>query len=236
MNCLKKIFISLCFLHLSLGLSAQEPYFAAKEGSVLEYLNRSVDGELRWKHIQEVKKVWEDGRVEYTTSFMDSKGEYIMQMGDAPIDIVVRINNGDIEYDMSEVMASIFKGIFKNKFKVKIEGGKSVLPANMKVGDKLADINYSVRVMGMKLRASVTDRYVDRVETITTPAGEFDCIVLKESRKQKGMTMNQETFTETWYSKGVGVVRVDTYDKKRNLEFREEIVLFKMPFGSGMMN
>ena len=75
----------------------------------------------------------------------------------------------------------------------------------------------------MKYRVKVTDRKVLRYETISTPAGTFDCIVISEHKVEKAPVYKRETTALSWYSDGVGYVRHDTYNKNMHLETSEQL-------------
>ena len=91
----------------------------------------------------------------------------------------------------------------------------------MKPGDILPDANCTVKAGLLQYKVSVTQRKVLRLETLKTPAGEFECTVVSEHKVEKGPGRNRETTALTWYSTGVGMVRHDTYDKRLKLETSE---------------
>ena len=47
--------------------------------------------------------------------------------------------------------------------------------------------------------------------------GKFECIVIRERKVEKGMGRNRHTIADTWYARGVGMVRHDTHDPDLNL-------------------
>ena len=107
-----------------------------------------------------------------------------------------------------------------------VESG-AILPANMKPGDILPSAEAEVTILGMKYRVKVTDRKVLRYETISTPAGTFDCIVISEHKVEKAPVYKRETTALSWYSDGVGYVRHDTYNKNMVLETSEQLYSIK---------
>lgn len=106
---------------------------------------------------------------------------------------------------------------------VTIEDGIAVIPNNLAVGDQLEDalmtMKMSSSVMNMEMTVTITDRKVTGKETITTPAGAFDCIILSQKSTMKmGKLMTVTTSSKEWLSKGVGHVRTESYDKNGKLE------------------
>ena len=101
------------------------------------------------------------------------------------------------------------------------EGGAEAFieyPSNMKEGDKLNDGQFS---MDFKMQSginahidmSITNRKVDGKESVTTPAGTWDCFKISYHSKMKmkigiGIPINADV-TE-WYAPGFGVVKTES--------------------------
>jgi len=77
---------------------------------------------------------------------------------------------------------------------------------------------------------SYTNRQVTGFETITTPAGTFDCAKIsctyEVTVKVMGMGKPNRWATVLWISPEVGIVKTEHYDKKGN--FLDSIVLEKI--------
>ena len=73
----------------------------------------------------------------------------------------------------------------------------------------------------MTMNVTVTERRVLGTDTLTTPAGTFPCVIVSEHKVEKGMMRNRVTTARTWYARGVGMVRHDTYDRNLKLETTE---------------
>jgi len=66
----------------------------------------------------------------------------------------------------------------------------------------------------------VKNRQVGNRETLTTPAGKFDCIKIKQDVVTKtGFTVTIETVQ--WYAEGVGVVKSESYRKDKLIGYSE---------------
>ena len=63
-----------------------------------------------------------------------------------------------------------------------------------------------------------------RSEVLSTPAGDFDCVVVSEHKVEKGPGRNRVTTALTWYARGTGMVRHDTYDRNMKLETSEVLI------------
>lgn len=67
-------------------------------------------------------------------------------------------------------------------------------------------------------------RKADGREILATPAGSFDCVVVREHRRENGPMHHNEIWTDTWYAPDIGYVRHDHFNKKLRLESSEILV------------
>jgi hypothetical protein len=98
---------------------------------------------------------------------------------------------------------------------MKLEGGSLELPSSMKAGDLLKNgdmkISFSNNGMNvMSITIVVTNRKVEAIETVTTPAGTYECYKITYDLATK-MMINVKTKAAEWYAKGVGLVKSETY-------------------------
>ncbi len=91
-------------------------------------------------------------------------------------------------------------------------------PSNMKTGDVLKDGNFSMDFktqagMGGHIDVDITDRKVESKESVTTPAGTWECFKITYHSKMRfklliNMPMNVDV-TE-WYAPGFGTVKTES--------------------------
>ena len=102
-----------------------------------------------------------------------------------------------------------------------VTGNNLEIPSELSVGQSLPDskIDIVVGAGNMKLQMSVDvhDRKVIAQETVTVPAGTFDCYVISDEAITKSLISKTSTH-KIWIAKGVGTVKQETYDKKGKLE------------------
>lgn len=194
-------------------------------GCRLTYERRNVDdGSVKWTHVLSVDSV-DGGRVLYSSTFRDNRGK-VMYSG--PLHLQAECgSNGDVSVDLARSVAAVFLNYLPDRM-VEWKPFLSVLPSAMVPGDSLPDADFTVRVAGLGFRVRVDSRTVLRTETLTTPAGEFDCIVVREHKTEKGLGRNRVTTALTWYSRGTGMVRHDTYDNRMELETSEVLTRIEM--------
>ena len=104
---------------------------------------------------------------------------------------------------------------------MQVEGGSMEMPAIMKAGDilKNGDMKISFASGGMyimNMTFNISNRKVDAVENITTPAGTFECYKITYDIATK-MMVNVKTKGIEWYSKGVGLVKSESYSNDGKL-------------------
>lgn len=101
---------------------------------------------------------------------------------------------------------------------MEVSGDALQIPSALLPGMELPDAELEVKAMSggikiMTIRQKITERKVLGSESVTTPAGTFDCIKMTQTTELK-MLVNKKFETVSWYAKGVGMVKSETYDKK----------------------
>lgn len=101
-----------------------------------------------------------------------------------------------------------------------ITGTNIVIPNDLAVGTNLPDANIDVKMnmsgIRMNMYAGMLDREVTGKESITTPAGTFDCFVI-EYTSQLRMGMTQTGKAKQWIAKGVGMVKQEDYNSRGDI-------------------
>lgn len=219
-----KRFAILLLLTVLLPLDvAAQVYFCTAEGTELTYRRTLVkDGSTKWidKWTIGQSVALADGgkRVNYSAFQCDAKGRSKMRR---PASVYVDITaEGDVLMAPHKTLRQVAKTVLP-KADITAEGALTRLPSSMKPGDRLPDASSRLQYAGLSYTANVTDRKVLRRETISTPAGSFDCIVVSEHKVEKAPGYNRVTTALTWYCDGLGMVRHDTCDKDGKLETSE---------------
>ena len=219
---LRSLILALTLCLSGFFLEAQEAFFCDEPGKVLVYERHYVtDGKLKWRHEMEIESVSKRSGadlIQYSPSFFKPSG---VPMYGGPVELEALVGaDGDVQMDLALSLASVFSN-YVGESKVDFDPAITVLPSSMKPGDVLKDAEFVVSLLGMKYKVAVTQRSVLRSESLQTPAGDFDCVVVQEHKVEKGPGRNRETTALTWDAKGVGMVRHDTYDKNMILETSE---------------
>lgn len=222
---MKKILILTAFLLSVISATAQEPYFNTKAGQVLHY-ERSKTGagkpyQTTRLQFDSVKNTPDGQRIYYDMLVKKANGRAIYG---GHVAMTSDINHqNDVTMDLGQTVTQIIKNFISNA-KIISEGTKAVMPFRMQPGDALPEAHAVVRAGSLKFTVDITDRRVLRTETLTTPAGTFDCVVIRERKVEKGPMLNNAKWSENWYSRGIGYVRHDNLNKNMELEESEILV------------
>ena len=86
----------------------------------------------------------------------------------------------------------------------------------------------SMSMAGMKMKTVVNmiNRKVEKKETVTTPAGAYDCYVVYSESQMETMGMNKTFPSRLWLAEGVGMVKQESYQKDGDLMSRTELTAF----------
>ena len=222
MKSFRTALLAFLLLFPAFSAGAGEPYFCMQPGRTLYYERYDAgNGRLRRTTTLQIVSVRQAGveRVVDYTFLLGRPGGAPLFGGPAPMTVTVDADGG-ARMDLGASLKAVLRGLFPNA-EMRSEGTPALLPPGMKVGDSLPDAHCTVEVKGAKYRISVTQRQVLRKERIDTPAGSFDCLVVREHKVERGPGRNRTTTSESWYVAGLGYVRHDTYDKNLRLETTE---------------
>jgi hypothetical protein len=71
--------------------------------------------------------------------------------------------------------------------------------------------------MAMNMIMDIVDRKVEAAESMTTPAGTFDCMKLTQTEKMDMGMMKTTSSSKEWLAMGIGIVRQEHYNDKGEL-------------------
>lgn len=212
---MKKLIIIpfLAFVFISGILGQDCPlYYPDALNSQLEYQQFDKKGKLTGSSTQKVtdfKKTAGGYEVKVAAETFDAKGKSMGTMN-----LEARCNDGIFYIDMKNLIGAQTLEAYKD-MEMQIEGGNLEMPATLKAGDMLksGDMKISFSSGGMSIMNmtfNVTNRRVEAVENVTTPAGTFECYKISYDVATK-MMINVKTKGVEWYSKGVGLVKSESY-------------------------
>ena len=153
----------------------------------------------------------------------DNKGELTLTS-----EYTIICENDGISIDFKSLAAPGMMEQYQD-MEVDLSGTNLYLPNDLKVGQTLPDADLLMAVsmtpINMRLTVRIFDRKVVGKETVTTPAGTYDCIILEQSSETK-MGMKVSASSREWYAANVGMVKQESYNKKGKLLSRSVLTAF----------
>lgn len=220
----KGILLFLAFLS-TLSLLAQEPLFCTRPGTKL-YYERYKAGTTKLTQttlfeIESSKATAKGQEVHYAVTMAKANGSELY--GGRAIQTTLIARNGDVNMNFAETVKGFIRNMF-SRSNIEVTEAWALLPAIMHPGDTLPETHCTVTVAGIHVYFHITGRRVLRKETITTPAGTFDCIVVREHKEEDAPFHHPDNWLDNYYAPGYGYVRHDKYDKNMHLQESEVLV------------
>jgi len=223
---MKKAFLLLTTLLFTLPLLAGEPYFCTRTGTKLHYERyKAKDHKLAQTTLFEID-AYDGSQVHYAISLKKANGSDMF--GGRSLQTAYIAANGDVTMDFGQTV----KGFLRNMFpgmKITATESRALLPENMQPGDTLPETHCTVKIAGFSANFDVTERTVLRREQITTPAGTFDCMVVRERKQENAPLHHHDNWLDNYYVPGLGYVRHDKYDKNLRLQESEVLISIEKP-------
>lgn len=239
----KPIFAALALLLAVPVCIAGNPFVPTEEGTTLTYVHKDRKGNIVNRSVQTVTGVAETAEgtvITLNDEMLDADGNPLtsaaadMQETIASLTIRVRIS-GDRVFipveNLEEMIAEIKESIPETEdidFIVKMD--EISYPLHPKAGQQLETAHVS---MSLKMKdkqfdiftVTIKDRSITGRETVTVPAGTFDCWVVNETEIMKSpVGMGTTTKSVTWYADGIGEVKSLSLNKRGKLEESSELV------------
>ena len=194
-----------------------------KEGSTTTLTNYDGNGKLMGSNtlsFKNIAKTAKGVKVTAVSQHFDKKGK-----ATSSSEIFLRCEDGTLYFDMNTMLGEM--GEAYKDFNVTIEGINKEIPSNLEVGKILndAEIKVSVKTKDgtpmpmMDMLVKIFNRKVEAIESVTSPAGTWECYKISEDTEMKSIIKVKSKST-TWFSYDVGMVKTETYDDKGKLTGR----------------
>lgn len=227
---MKKGILLIFTLLNAFALLASEPYFCTRAGVKFHYERRQVgSGKLTQTTLFEITSFASSQgghQVSYAVTLKKANGKEMF--GGRAVQTALISSNGDASLNFGETVKGFVGNMFP-RVKITVTESTAVLPARMQPGDTLPETHCTMKVSGVPVYFHVTDRKVLRRETITTPAGTFDCLVVRERKEEDAPFHHLDNWLDNYYAVGIGYVRHDLYDKNMRLLESEVLVRIEEP-------
>jgi len=206
------------------------PYFPIREGVKYTYDFYNAKDKLSSRSTNEFKRVNDAGGKLTATmqqQIIDPKKGDVLTTSDSQWTCeagVVRFSMDAINISGTDMTAT--------GMDVTVEGDEMDIPSDLTPGQTLNDVKYHItmKLSGINVMDRnffIKNRKVEKEESITTPAGTFNCIKISYTTESSGKSggMSKPMLTSIWYSKDVGMVKVENYndDKVSNSQILTKI-------------
>lgn len=195
-------------------------YYPKTQGAKLEF--KSFDGKdkLTGSNVQLVKEINED-----ENSFLalievqsfDKKGKDLGKN-----EFEAKCLNGLYSVDMKSFLDAKTMASYED-MEVEVSSNNLEIPANLNIGDELANGNLNIsvysegmRIMGMT--TAITKRKVEAKEEITTEAGTFDCYKITYTITVSTM-FSVRMEAADWIAEDIGTVKSETYSNGKSMGY-----------------
>ena len=134
----------------------------------------------------------------------------------------VHCKNGDITVSMGNFIDPTTMEAYED-MEFKVQADDLSIPSGAKPGDVLNDGSVSVSVesgtpIPINIVATVSNRRVTAKETITTPAGSFDCLKIEYDMLTEVSFLKIRSQIAEYHNKKHGTIRSETLNKKGKLK------------------
>jgi hypothetical protein len=193
-------------------------FYNLSEGMVTAYQNQDAKGKITSTNRStclNVSKVGDATIYKMKSEFADAKNK-----NQSTKEYAMKCENGQFYIDMQSLVDPKSMEAFKG-MEVGVDSKDIIYPAGLSVGQALPDASITISastsgVSLLNLVMNITNRKVIGTESVTVPAGTFECFKISYDVETKMMFKVFATVTE-YVNMGVGNVKTETFDKKGNL-------------------
>jgi len=219
MKTMKILIVILLVIVLQGKSTAQDcGFYTLSEGMVTSYQNLDAKGKIASTNRTTCLNVSKDG----TATVYKMKSEYAdaKNKNQSTKEYTMKCEDGKFYIDMQSMVDPKSMETFKG-MEVSVDSKDIIYPAGLSVGQVLPDASVTISaatggVSLLNLVMNITNRKVVGTESITVPAGTFECFKITYDVETKMMFKVFATVTE-YVNMGVGNVKTETFDKKGNI-------------------
>jgi len=225
--------ISLTFLlFIAISIQAQDcsSLNMIQEGSKWELTNYDKKDKVTGVTAYHVKEVSAEGNVVKWTIDMQMKDDKEEVYSESTSDISCEA--GVFKMSMEQFMNNEQMLAYKD-MDVEIDASDIEYPTSSKVGETLPDASITIKVATngmtiMNMTTTIMDRKIEKEETIETPAGSFDCLLITQTTKIENKVISKDYPSKDWFLPGFGVVRSESYKSNGKLMGYSVLTMYEL--------
>ena len=208
---MKRIIFALVTFLMVLGANAQDPFYPKKEGVKLGYTLTDKKGKVSGYSESTVVSVKNSGTqtaVTVQSMAKDKNGKDLLQK---PIDLTVMIEDGAVIMSPKALAGKVAESL-------EVTGEDLKIPANLTTGTTLNDYSITMGIAGINTTSHITGVKAVAEETLEVSGHSIPCVVVESTTSVKVLGIKRSSLQKTWYGRGIGIVKMETYDAKGKLE------------------
>jgi len=232
---MKKI-LSICLLLLPAILFGQEcgGYFYLQKNATIQmssFNKNNEPGVVVTSHVLSVSPTSGGVTSDFTTTIKDQKGAVLDQAKGQ-----MNCENGNLMVSMRQSIPASSLKEFQN-MRVEASEGSLAYPSSMQVGQHLSGASFHMDIYKNEsakkfatVSYTISDRTVTGKESLTTPAGNWDCLKISYKMVMKvkiGIGIPTRFNVVEWFVPGFGIVKTADYNKKGKLIGYTELTMLK---------
>ena len=198
---------------ISLGQNTCNMYYPFTEGAKFQITGYDKKGKTNSVIDYSITDV-NGNTATINTKISDKKGKEI-----TTTDYKVTCDNNTISIDFKSLMNPEMFAKYKD-MEIDFEGTNIELPNDLSIGKNLKDANMVMTIkmggMNMNMTMDLVNRKVEGQESVSTPAGTFNCYVITYTTEMK-MGLKSTFKNKEWIAEGVGMVKSENYNKNGKL-------------------
>ncbi|WP_289042385.1 hypothetical protein [uncultured Zobellia sp.] len=221
----------LCFFTMNITFAQEScsKFYPLEEGITFAYTNYDkkgkTDGTVKYT-ITDVRQEGAASAATFDMQFLDKKGKEVFKSNYS-----FTCENGLVTVDYKSLFPSqMMQQYSEMGLEMDISGTDIELPNDLSVGQQLNDANVQIAMSmsGINMNVSVdqTNRKVEKKESVTTPAGTFDCYLITENSTTKTMGATIKMKSKLWLAEGVGMIKQESYKDNGNLISTSELTSY----------
>jgi hypothetical protein len=212
------ILLAILFTSHLKSQSCNEAYYVSKVGTKLTYEGKDEKGKLtstQESTVKAIKNTTDGTDITLSSTVKDGKGKVLSE--NMQFDVIC--SNGTIKLRFSDMMMASMSRM--KDMEMEIVGDGVHYPANLKEGQELPNGESEIKIKTggmtiMTFKQKEISRKVEKKESITTPAGTFECYKIVSESEMKVM-VKKKYKSAMWFSKGVGMVKMESYNDKNEI-------------------
>ncbi|MCE3296209.1 MAG: hypothetical protein K0R65_1923 [Crocinitomicaceae bacterium] len=147
-------------------------------------------------------------------------------------EFTIRCENSSLYFDMRMFIPQDQMKAYKD-MEMTVEGNDMEFPATISEGSVLKDASVNIKVSSngtpmpmMGFAINVTNRKVEKKESVTTAAGTYDCFKITDDVEVKSI-MKIRMKTISWFSPVAGIVKTESYKENGKMVGKSELTELK---------